>query len=186
MKKCILIFALLLGFTLHASAQQKSGHVSFQEIVYLTSDMDSATVVLEKYGKELNDMFAGMQQEYQNKMADYQALSANWSQAVLEAKVRELQDAEARLQSFQQNAYQDMQNKQNQLFAPIYKKVSDAIQKVAKAHGLVYVFDTSAQGLLFVDDQASMDLTIPLKNELMIPLDKALPVPQAQQAQQAR
>ncbi|MBO7279189.1 MAG: OmpH family outer membrane protein [Bacteroidales bacterium] len=183
MKKCILIFALVLGLSMTASAQQRSGHVSFQEIVYLTSDMDSATVVLEKYGKELNDMFTSMQQEYQNKLADYQALSANWTQTVLEAKVRELQDAESRLQSFQQSAYQDMQNKQNQLFAPIYKKVSDAIQKVAKANGLVYVFDTSAQGLLFVDEVASMDLTVPLKNELNIPLDKALPTQQMQQAQ---
>jgi Skp family chaperone for outer membrane proteins len=69
------------------------------------------------------------------------------------------------------------------LFAPIYKKVSDAIQKVAKANGLVYVFDTSAQGLLFVDEVASMDLTVPLKNELNIPLDKALPTQQMQQAQ---
>ncbi|MBR5249907.1 MAG: OmpH family outer membrane protein [Bacteroidales bacterium] len=179
MKKSILVFAFVLGFAVAASAQQKSGHVNFQEIVYLTSDMDSATVVLEKYGKELNDTFTGMQQEYQSKVTDYQALSANWTQAVLELKTRELQEMELRIQSFQQSAYQEMQNKQNQLFTPIYQKVAAAIEKIAKTNALVYVFDTSAQGLLYVDDQASMDLTVPVKNELSIPLDKQIATQQA-------
>ena len=74
-----------------------------------------------------------------------------------------------------------MQTKQNQLFGPIYQKVRQAIQKVAKANALVYVFDTSAQGLLYVDELVSMDLSVAVKNELSIPLDKQLPVQQPAQ-----
>lgn len=178
----ILAMMACAGLSVQAQTPQKSGHLNFQEIVYLMPEMDSANVVLEKYGKELNDMFTSMQQEYQSKVSDYQAMNANWTPAVLEAKTKEIQEMEVRIQTFQQNAYQDLQMKQNELFQPLYQRASEAVRKVAKSKGLVYVFDVS--GLLYYDDQASEDLGEAVRKELGIPLDKKLNLQKMQQQQQ--
>ena len=43
------------------------------------------------------------------------------------------------LQNWQQIADQAVQNKQNQLLAPVMKKIQEAIQAVAKEKGYTYV-----------------------------------------------
>jgi outer membrane protein len=56
----------------------------------------------------------------------------------------DLQTLAYQVQNWQSIAQQIMQNKQAQLYQPIYKKVSDAINAVAKEKGYAYVFTSDA------------------------------------------
>lgn len=183
MKKIIFIAAAMF-MTMPLSAQNvKFGHVNMQEIVFLMDETDSARVTLDKYNKDINDTYEAMMKEYGVKVNTYQQMSANWTPAVLEAKAKEIQDIEARIQQFQSDAQRDMQNKQQELMRPIQIKANDAVVKVGKANGLVYIFDVSTGAVPFVNDALSMDVTNQLKQELNIPLDKKLQVPQQPQQQ---
>jgi outer membrane protein len=75
-------------------------------------EMDSAQVVLEKYGRELQETFVSMQNEFQTKVNNYEQMSANWTPAVVQAKTQELESMQQRLQQFQASAQQDLQAKQ--------------------------------------------------------------------------
>lgn len=182
-KTAIILFLSILCSTSFISAQDlKFGHVNLQEIILLTAEMDSAQAVLERYGNDLQETFVSMQNEFQSKYNTYQQMSANWAPAVLDAKTKELEEMQARLQQFQQSAQNDLQSKQQELLAPIYRAANDAVAKVGKANQLIYVFDISTGGVPYFDETKSLDLAPLLKKELNIPLDKK--VRQQQGAQQ--
>lgn len=178
MKKTLLAVIALI-FTVNSFAQElKFGHVNFQEIVYLMDEMDSARVVLEKYNKDIQSTYDSMMMEFQRLYGEYQQMAMNWSPAVLEAKQKELQDIEVRLQEFQQSAQIDMQNKQQEVLTPIQMKANEAVQKVGRTNGFIYIFDTSMGTIPFVNETLSIDVTSLVKQELKISPDKKLPVPQ--------
>ncbi len=177
MKKiAILIFTLLFAASPVIKAQEsfKFGHVNMQEIVYLMSEMDSALVVLDKYSKDLQETFTSMQNEFMTKYNTYQQMSANWTPSVLEAKSKELQEMEQRLQQFQTSAQSDLQQKQQEIISPISQKATEAVIKVGKAYKFTYIFDTSSTGIPYINEAASINVSDLVKKELNIPLDKKI------------
>ncbi|MCF0166419.1 MAG: OmpH family outer membrane protein [Bacteroidales bacterium] len=172
MKK-IIVIAFALFAMIPAKAQSlKFGHVNLQEVVYLMSEMDSARAQLERYQKDIQETYQSMANEFQNKLNDYQAMAANWTPATRQMKETELQEMENRLQQFQQSAQQEMAQYQQNLLAPIQEKAVNAVQKVGKAQGLIYVFDIAA--IHWVDEKQSMNVDDLVKKELNIPLDKKI------------
>lgn len=178
MKKSLLIVIAFIFASASFAQELKFGHVNMQEIVYLMDEMDSARVVLEKYNQDIQDTYNSMVSEFQRKYTEYQQMAANWSPAVLEAKQKELQDIEVRIQEYQQSAQVDMQNKQQEIFAPIQMKANEAVQKVGRTNGLVYIFDISMGTIPFVNETLSIDVTPMVKAELNISPSKKLPAPQ--------
>ena len=69
---------------------------------------------------------------------------------------------------------------QNLLLAPVFKKANDAIQKIGKEQGFIYIFDTSTGAVPFINAEQSVDVMPMAKKELGIPADKKLPAPQQQ------
>ena len=64
---------------------------------------------------------------------------------------------------------------QETLFTPVLKKAQDAIDRVAKAHGYIYVFDTSIGSLVYINDAQSENLLPLCKADLKIPASKTKP-----------
>lgn len=72
--------------------------------------------------------------------------------AIKEAKVKEIQDLEKRIGEFQQKAQQDIGKKQEEVYAPVLKKAEDAVKAVAKENNIAYVFDSSKGVLIQFPD----------------------------------
>ena len=176
----ILLVLFLAVSTTSFSQTLKFGHLNTQELVALMPDRDSAAVKLEKYSADLNETMEAMQVEFNTKLNTYQQKQATWTAAVLEAKQKELQEIQARFEQFQQSAGQEYQQMQNLLLAPVFKKANDAIQKIGKEQGFIYIFDTSTGGVPFINAEQSVDVMPMAKKELGIPADKKLPAPQQQ------
>lgn len=180
MKKLTFAILLLAGVSALAGAQSgaqnlKFGHINSSELVSLMTEMDSARVKLQAYQADLEETLQGMEDEYNTKLTEYQRKSAAWSAAVKETKEADIQSLVQRIQQFQQTASQDMQQMQQILMQPVVKKAQDAIETVAKANGLIYVFDTSTGATVYCDDTQSMDLLPLAKKELGIPAEKVAP-----------
>ena len=154
MKKTIIILAAAVLACTAATAQElKFAHVNFQELVQLMPEMDSARVQID-------------------------AAEASWTPAVRESKARELSDIESRIRTFEQSSQQDLTQLQNTLMAPIYQKAQEKIQELAKAKGVIYVFDESS--LHYVDATKSIDLTPEARTALNIPEGRTLESLQAE------
>lgn len=176
-----LSFAALLLVSTSSYAQTfKFGHINMQTLVQLMPETDSANVALEKYGKDLEETFQGMQKEFQSKYETYQQKQKDWLPAVIEAKEKELGEIQQRLQQFQQTAQQDISQMQARLLQPVIKKANDAVEKIAKTNGFTYIFDTSIHSMIYINNAQSQDILPLAKQALGIPASKTLPAANAQ------
>jgi outer membrane protein len=131
-------------------------------------EYDSATVQLENFRKELVNALELMQVELNNKSDTYQKEVTTYSEVVRSNKEQELVDMNRRIQEFQVNAQQQLQDKQSTLFQPIYAKVDKAIKDVGKENGFVYVFDVAKGAVLYSDETKSTNILQLVKTKLGI------------------
>ncbi|MFL9845991.1 OmpH family outer membrane protein [Flavobacterium rhizosphaerae] len=163
--KSFLIAALLfVGASQAVSAQAKIAHINVSELMSTMPDMKAANAQLDKltqsYDKEYNTMVT----EFRTKVQQYEQEAAQQTEAVNEARSKEVQDMQKRIQDYQQNASKELQEKQEAIYKPILEKSRAAIQKVAKAKGYQYVLDSSTgSGVLLADGP---DLLADVKKEL--------------------
>ena len=162
MKRFIAIAALAITVVLfgqNINAQTfKFGHINSDELIQAMPEFDSAQVKLEKFRKELVNALELMSVELNNKNDAYQKESKNYTDIVRQTKQQELTDLNRRIQEFQSNAQQQLQDKQVELFQPIYTKVDKAIKDVGKENGFTYIFDVSKGSLLYFDASKSTDV----------------------------
>ena len=164
MKKILAIAAMAL-LTLTASAQ-KLGRVNFTELYQLAPEADAAREQITAMQNEAQETFNTMVEEYQTKMNQYQQKNATWTAAIKDAKEKELVDIQNRIQDFQQSISQELQQKQAELMNPIMEKAQKAVQDLAKAQGIVAVFDSGSA--LYFDETAVVDLTAAARKALGI------------------
>jgi len=181
MKKIFVIaIASLMAFSAGA---QKIGRVNFNELVMLMPEMDAARETIAASQKEAEETYAAMVEEYQGKVTQYQQKNASWTAAIKESKEKELMDIQNRIQEFQQNISQELQQQQSQLVAPINEKANNAVKEIAKAKGIDVLMD-STQAIYFSD--AVVDLTAEARKALGIPDSRTIESLQAELAAQAQ
>src|SRR5665647_1442613 len=135
----VLIFVVALAGQSAMAQNFKFGHINSDELIQSMPEYDSATVKLEKFRKELLNALDLMTVEFNTKNESYQKESKNLSDIVKQTKEQELIDMQKRIQDFQTNAQQQLQNKQTEVFQPIYVKVDKAIKDIGKENGFLYV-----------------------------------------------
>lgn len=168
MKKIITAFALLFALSTTSIAQNKFGYMNSLELISLMPEAQAADSSLQKYAQELQALMEKMYKEYDTKAND----AATKKQKGLltpeqeEVAIIDLQDLEKRINDFQQSAEDKIGAKREKLYTPILKKANDAITAVAKANGYTYIFDTSAQALLYAVE--SDDIIELVKKQLNI------------------
>jgi outer membrane protein len=171
MKKILLIAATALA-AVTGFAQPKFAHVNSTELVQLCPEMDKARETMTAASNEAQETFNDMQAEFNTKYQTYQSKASTWTQAVRESKEKELTEIQQRLQEFSQTVQMELQQQQETLMQPIYEKVNQVVQDLAKKGGYIYVFDV--QSLVYVDATQSFDLTPDARKALNIPADRTL------------
>jgi outer membrane protein len=170
MKRFVTIAVLIVVIAFagkNAMAQSfKFGHINSDELIQTMPEYDSATVKLEKFRKELVNALELMGVELNNKNEAYQKESKTLSDIVKQTKEQELVDMQKRIQDFQNNAQTQLQNKQTEVFQPIYAKVDKAIKDVGKENGFFYVFDVAKGALLYFDETKSVNVMPLVKTKL--------------------
>jgi len=171
MKKILMIAAMAL-FTLTASAQAKFAYVDFNELVMLMPEADAARTQMQAAQKEAQETLQSMMEEAQPKYNEYQQKQATWTPAIKSSKEKELGEIQNRIQEFQQSIQAELQQQNQQLMDPIYKKAQEAVETLAKAGGYLFVFETSQ--FLYVDKAQCRDLTPDARKALNIPEGRTL------------
>lgn len=164
MKKILLLLAAAILFSISTADAQKYGHVNSSEILEVMPGVDSLQIKLKAFQTELETMYESMMTEYQQKKDKFDREVGTMSSAVRQVREKELQDLGSRIQEFQANAQEDMEEKQYELAKPFQDAIQNAINKVAKDHGYAYIFDTKI--LLYYGN--GDDITPLVKKELGI------------------
>lgn len=157
----VVVLLILFAFgSIKVNAQSvKFGHINSDELIQSLPEFDSANVKLEKFRKDLINALELMSVELNNKSEIYNKESKNYTDIVKQTKEQELVDMNKRIQEFQNNAQQQLQEKQSELFQPIMAKVDKTIKEIGKENGFVYIF-TVGQGssLLYFDETKSTNI----------------------------
>ncbi|MBO4504583.1 MAG: OmpH family outer membrane protein [Bacteroidales bacterium] len=164
MKKILLIVAVAIFAAVVPAKAQKYGHVNSSSILEVMPGVDSLQIKLQAFQKDLQSMYESMMTEYQTKKDKFDREVGTMSSAVRQVREKELEDLGLRIQEFQANAQDDLEEKQYELAKPFQDAIQNAIDKVAKANGYAYIFDTKI--LLFYDN--GDDITPLVKKELGI------------------
>ncbi len=165
MKRIIGIAALVIFVASAAQAQNlKFGHIDSDELIQALPEFDSANAQLETFRQDLINTLELMSVELNNKSDAYNRESKNLTDLVRQTKEQELVDLNRRIQDFQTNAQEQLQNKQIELFQPIYTKVEKAIRDVGRENGFIYIFNVGT--LLYFDESKSVDVLPMAKTKL--------------------
>lgn len=153
MKK-IIVFVILAGFVSVAfsgffQTPIKLGHVNINEIMTALPERDSAQVKLDKETKEIQNTYEEMNVVYNKMVDEYQKGLTTYSDFVKKSKEAEILDKQKRIQEYEQNANLTLQQRNVELFQPIYDKIIKAIEKVATEGGFTYIFDLSKGSVVF-------------------------------------
>jgi outer membrane protein len=155
----ILMFLIILVGQNTVAQNIKFGHINSDELIQAMPEFDSASAKLEKFRKDLINALELMSVELNNKSDTYTKESKNYTDIVKQTKEQELVDMNKRIQEFQTNAQQQLQEKQGELFQPIMAKVDKAIKDVGKENGFIYIFSIGqGSSLLFFDETKSTNV----------------------------
>jgi outer membrane protein len=164
----IQVLFVLFVFTNYAYSQTvKFGHIDLGALIQIMPERIQAEKEYNDFEKELQEVLDGMQQEYNTKLMQLEQFNNNPSEVKRNAKLNELQSIQKRIEKFQLTAQQQASKKYQDLLKPIFDKANKAIEEVALKQGLVYVFDSGTDFLMY-KSQKSVDIFPMVKKQLGI------------------
>ena len=163
-KRIAVALVLFVAATCFVNAQSKVAHINVQQLLSEMPEMKAAQAELKKLQETYRADIQSSMTELQNKYTQYQNEATSKTREENEQRAVELQGFEKNIQEAEQAAMQEMQKKQQELFAPISDKAKAAIEKVAAAQGFDYVIDASPGLSLIV--AKGKDLLPEVKQEL--------------------
>lgn len=148
-----LLAALVMTLGMNSFTQaQKVAHINFEEIVSKMPETLKLQADLEKLGKTYGEEITNAQKSLKAKIDKYTAEEVSQTAAQNEARIKEVQADQGKIQQLQQVAQQELQQKEKAALDPIIKKAQEAIKAVAKEKSIVYVLDAKALIVLEGED----------------------------------
>ena len=141
MKKLSLILVLTLLF--FVAKAQKIGYIHRDSVIKSMPEMQEATKQLNSFLQQAKQELKTMQDEYNNKVKDYNASQDTLSDLVKQNKLNDINSLQKRIQDFQVNAQSEYLNKQKALLKPVEKKFNDAVEVVRKKRGYDVIMNIS-------------------------------------------
>ena len=126
------------------NAQLKIGYVSTEELVSIMPETAKADSNLQQFRTALIQNAQEKQSSLESAIEKFNKDSATMTISVKDVKRGELQKMLNDLQSEDQRIQQQLQQRQQELIAPINRKAFEAIQAVAKENGYSYIFEKGA------------------------------------------
>ena len=151
MKKLLFVAVMSVSIFGTATAQSKIGYINTDELISLMPEAAKAQAQLQEYQAGLAQQYQDLTVELNGKDSAFVVDSVKQSPSIREIKRKELIELYQKVQNYQQDAQEQMQQKQSQVIVPIREKALAAITAVAKQNGYGYVFN---EDNLLVNQQA--------------------------------
>lgn len=169
MRYSLLINLVLFTTSLFAQTPQKIGYVDSQIILNQFSEAIKAQSDLDAITNMWSGQLDSMTLSYQQLLTDYQKQASTMTDDQKLTKQQELIAMEQKILGFRNQKFGqpngEIYSKQDEIFAPVKKKIYAAIEAVAKSEGMQFVFDKSGDILLLYADSA-FDITYKVLDNL--------------------
>jgi outer membrane protein len=162
---------LTLGFALFFAAEsfaQKFGYCNSMALLAELPDVKAADSDLQAFQTQLTKRGQERVKALQDAAAELERKKEQGSVSPkdYDAQLAKLKEEEDSIAKYQQEVYQKLAEKREQLYKPLLDKVNKAMEDVAKENNFNLVFDSSSQVILYA--QESLDVTKMVKTKLGI------------------
>jgi len=164
LKKIVVAIVMFVATSSFVNAQNNVAHINVQKLLSEMPAMKNAQAELQKLQETYRADIENSIKELQNKVTQYQNEAASKSDEENKKRQEELAGFEKSIAQAQQTAQQELQKKQVELVGPVTETAKKAIEKVAAAQGMNYVFDSTQGGGVIV--ATGKDLLADVKKEL--------------------
>lgn len=144
MKKFFAVALIAVSFLMaanEAAAQVKIGYISSQDLLGIMPETRKADSSLQQLRAALIQNAQEKETKLNADIEKFNKDSATYSEAIKIVKRQELQKAYQDLAGEEQRIQEQLQQRQQELLAPIQRKANDAVQATAKENGYTYVFE---------------------------------------------
>jgi outer membrane protein len=134
----------------------KIGYVDVEYVFGQMPESKQIEAELKSTQTMLRNQIDAKAQDFQKKLADYNANLNTMLDAVRQNTERELRQMQENLDKLQQDAQTTIQNKNQQLLDPVFKKISKSIEDIAKENQFTLILSTQIGGqdvVLFGDEK---------------------------------
>lgn len=166
LKKILLAIAVMCSMV--ASAQTvKIGLVDTNAILAGMPEVTEAQKKLQDTNAKYESQYKALSEELQKQYDELANMKEDELPAIRENKTRAFADNQQKLQQFEQQVMQEMQKLQNDLMAPIFNKMKDAIESVGREGNYTLVQALDPQSIFYYGAPAQ-DITPLVKTKLGI------------------
>ncbi len=157
MRSLFVIILLLAVTSTFSQTSQKIAHADWELIFSELPEYKTIESELKSFETQLQNQLAMRSRELEEKFEAYRNLPPGTAEPIRRDKETELASLRDNLQNFRQDAQASLQRKQEELVTPLFEKVAQAIENVAREEGYAYVVNPHAMNggrlLLFADDR---------------------------------
>lgn len=167
MKKLVygLLFAIIPVVTYAQNTQVKLGYLDVQTLFMAMPEAVQIDSTLKKLVAQHESEVKRMEDEYTRKLVEFKEGEATWDETIKNNRMEELQTLQTKMQNYYQQAQMMLQQKQEQLQAPVREKLRKTIEEVGTENGFLYIYDLNV--LLYKSPDA-IDVTPMMKKKLNI------------------
>ncbi len=169
MKKLVVLVLAIVA--LNFANAQKFGYLDLETVVNAMPEFEKAKAQLEKEYRDVQSQLEALQVEYNKKLQELQDNMQlpegdpnKWSKAVMQLKQQELGDLQQRIVNFQNTAQQTLNQRQVELFQPVYNKVDSVVDIIAQQKG--YIFVITKDNVYYYNKNKVEDITSDVKKSL--------------------
>lgn len=138
-KLALTAFILVLT-SLVAQAQPHIGYISMTDLIQAMPEYKKADSAMTNYQNAVNQHYQDMVEEFNEKDSVLSSVDTiRMTREQIEVSRRAAAELLSQTRAFYQQINPLLQQKQEQLLAPIRKKANDLIWQLAKEHGYTYV-----------------------------------------------
>lgn len=151
--KSKIVFLSALLFSTIAFGQTKLGTIDNDYIINLMPETKIVVKMAQEYGQKLDSSFTIKMKEYQTKVDDYNKNEKEYGELMKKTLISEIKVMEQDIQKYQENGSKLMQLKQNELMRPLYKKLNDVIDLVAKENKYTQILTIQGNQFAYIDEK---------------------------------
>jgi outer membrane protein len=152
-KKLLLMVAIMMSpLYIQAQAPLKLGKVDKLAIFNAMPEKAQAEAVINQLSEQYKAELKLLQDEFNRKYADFQALNLDNRAAgtIKERRMQELQENNDKIEVFLKNTAQDIRNKEKELLDPLMQKIDDAIKAIGDEAGYLIIYDVNNPGVAYL------------------------------------
>jgi len=170
------LFVAAFGGASQAQDGPKIGYTDYELIIVQMPEYRTLQQTLQTQAQSDQEELAAMEQNIQQKFAEYQEQSGVLSPEARQTRENEIVQLQTELQQDQQRRLQALDRQQNELLQPLLEQLQTAINTVATARGLELVLSSRVSTepvILYAGEEYTTDITAEVMSELGISMTQS-------------